>query len=298
MSLFDDIASPVRERVPLAPFTWFKLGGPAEYLFEPQSIADLARIISRCRESGTPLRFLGLGANLIVRDEGVPGVVVRLTAPAFNEFLDAPRSSGSHLLTAGAGVDMTKLVLSTVKRGLAGLEQIAGIPGTVGGGIAMNCGGRYGEIGKAVHSVRVIGPDGEIYDRDHDDLQFSYRRTALGEDCVVGVTFQLHPQDPAALDRRFREIWMYKQNTQPPLGCQSVGCIFRNPEGHSAGQLIDNSGLKGHRLGTAYVSDRHANFVLADTGGKAADVIRLIEEITERVEQRTGIRLEPEVKIW
>lgn len=296
MSLFDDIASPVSRCVPLAPFTWFKLGGPAEYLFEPQSVADLAKIIGRCRETHTPLRFLGLGANLIVRDEGVRGVVVRLTAPAFTEFLG--HAGTPDLLTVGAGVDMTKLVLTTVKRGLAGLEQIAGIPGTVGGGIAMNCGGRYGEIGTAVHSIRVIGPDGEIYDRDHDDLQFGYRRTALGDDCVVSVTFQLRPEDPAALERRFREIWMYKQNTQPPLGCQSVGCIFRNPEGQSAGQLIDQSGLKGHRLGSAYVSDRHANFVLADTGGKAADVIRLIEAITERVLERTGIRLEPEVKIW
>jgi UDP-N-acetylmuramate dehydrogenase len=306
MSLFDDLISTpsvgpavieaglnVRRDVSLAPYTWFKLGGPAEYFVEPRTFEELAAVIRRCSETNTPMRLLGHGANLIVRDEGVSGVVVRLSHAPFVE-----TSFKGATVTAGGGVDMTKLVLATVKQGMAGLEQIAGIPGTVGGGIAMNCGGRYGEIATAVRSVRVIGRDGQIYDRDHDDLSFGYRRSALGDDCVVSATFELRKEDPVALDRRFREIWMYKQNTQPPLGCQSVGCIFRNPDGQSAGQLIDETGLKGYRLGTAYVSERHANFVLADLGGKATDVISLIEEIADKVEQRTGIRLEPEVKIW
>ncbi|MBI5765337.1 MAG: UDP-N-acetylmuramate dehydrogenase [Planctomycetes bacterium] len=293
MPLFDDWPEIVRTNVPLAPLTWFKLGGTAEYLIEPRTEDELVGVVRRCRETNTPLRFLGLGANVIVNDNGVKGAVVRLTADHFTQMIvDGDR------VTAGAGADLTKLVLATVKKGLAGLENIAGIPGTVGGGIAMNCGGRYGEIGTAVRSVRVIGRDGEIYERDHDDMDFGYRRSALGDDCVLSVSFQLHKDDPATLDHRFREIWMYKQNTQPPLGCQSVGCIFRNPDGRSAGQLIDQAGLKGRRIGTAYVSDRHANFVLADIGGRAGDVLELIDSIIDTVNERFGIRLEPEVKIW
>lgn len=309
--LFNDLPDSdwrIRRNVPLAPYTWFKLGGPAEYFIEPQDEIQLAAVIRRCRETDTPVRFLGLGANTLVPDEGVRGVVIRLTAPVFASitFEPAPRNSRSapkagpaktHCV-AGGGVDMTKLVLASVKKALAGLEHLAGIPGTVGGGIAMNCGGRYGEIGTAVHSVRVIGRDGQVYERHHDDMEFAYRHSALGDDCVLSVKFALTPENPAQLDRRFREIWMYKQNSQPPLGAQSVGCIFRNPNGRSAGQLIDQAGLKGHRLGSAYVSDRHANFVLADPGGKASDVISLIEIIADKVEERFGIRLEPEVKIW
>lgn len=294
MNLFDDLPESVcRRNVPLAPLTWFHLGGPAEYLISPQSESQLAAVIRRCRDSGTPVRLLGLGANIIVPDEGVTGVVIRLDA---GEFVDT-RVEGSCVF-AGGGVDMTKLIRKTVRLGLAGLENLAGIPGTVGGGIAMNCGGRYGEIGAAVHGVRVVGPDGKLYERDHDDLEFGYRHCSLGADCVTHAVFELHEVDPADLELRFREIWMYKQNTQPPLGAQSVGCIFRNPSGRSAGEIIDRAGLKGMRLGSAYVSDRHANFVLADPGGRASDVINLIRLVGQRVEDQCGIRLEPEVKIW
>lgn len=294
MSWFDDLPESVcRRRAPLGPLTWFKLGGPAEYLISPRSAEELASIIRCCRDSGMPIRFLGLGANVIVADEGISGAVIRLDGPAFTDVkIDGRR------VFAGAGVDMTKLVRRLVREGLSGLEHLAGIPGTVGGGISMNCGGKYGEIAAAVEQVDVVGPDGQAYTRDRDDLEFEYRQCALNGDCVTGATFKLTPTDPPELDRRFREIWMYKQNTQPPLGAQSVGCIFRNPDGSSAGQIIDAAGLKGQRLGSAYVSDRHANFVLADLGGKARDVIDLIQLITRRVEEHCGIRLEPEVKIW
>jgi UDP-N-acetylmuramate dehydrogenase len=178
------------------------------------------------------------------------------------------------------------------------VEGLAGIPGTVGGGICMNCGGRYGEIGMAVKQVRVVGSDGQIYDRDHDDLEFGYRRCALGGEFVVSATFGLSEIDPGELLRRFRRIWMYKQNTQPPLGTRSVGCIFRNPNGQSAGALIDQAGLKGLRVGKAYVSDRHANFILAESGSRASEVRELIDLIRTRVEEHHGIGLEPEVEIW
>jgi len=293
MSLFDDLPEICRRQVPLAAYTWFKLGGPAEYFLEPRSEEQLGLVVRRCRDSGTPIRFLGLGANVLVRDEGVRGVVVRLSADFFNQLIfDGDR------LVAGGGVDLTRLVRTSVRRAMAGLETIAGIPGTVGGGIAMNCGGRYGEIAAAVRSVRVMGPDGQVYERERDDLEFGYRACRLAGDCVLSATFALQEADAGELDRRFREVWMYKQNTQPPLGVHSAGCIFRNPNGRSAGEVIDSAGLKGLRIGSALVSQRHANFILADEGGRAADVIELIAEVQRRVKDRFGIELEPEVKIW
>jgi UDP-N-acetylmuramate dehydrogenase len=293
MNLFDDLAEVCRRDVPLGPLTWFGLGGPAEYLIEPDNEEQLAEAVRRCQESGTAIRLLGFGANVLVPDEGVQGVVVRLTADAFTR-----TSYEGEAVTAGAGVDLTRLVRHTVRRGLAGVEGLAGIPGTVGGGICMNCGGRYGEIGMAVKQVRVVGRDGQIHDRDHDDLEFGYRRCALGGEFVVRATFGLGEIDPGELLRRFRRIWMYKQNTQPPLGTRSVGCIFRNPNGRSAGALIDQAGMKGLRVGGAYVSERHANFILAEPGSRSSEVLELIELIRTRVEEHHGIRLQPEVEIW
>lgn len=293
MNLFDDLADICRRGVPLAPLTWYRLGGPADYLIEPRNEAELGIVIRRCNDANVPLRILGFGANVLVSDAGFRGVVVRLTADAFTSV----EYQGNRVI-AGAGLDLTRLVRNTVRRGLAGLENLAGIPGTVGGGIRMNCGGRYGEIGTAVRVVSVVGTDGELITRDRDDLDFAYRHSALGRDWVVRVEFGLQPTDPHELVQRFREIWMYKQNTQPPLGANSAGCIFRNPPGQSAGMLIDRAGLKGLRIGSAHVSERHANFLLADKHGKASDVARLIQLVADRVEEHSGIRLRPEIEIW
>lgn len=294
MNLFNDLPENIcRRNVPLAPLTWFQLGGPADYLIEPESESQLATIVNRCRESNTLLRILGFGANLLVADEGVRGVVVRLTVGSFVDL----RFDGD-LALVGGGFDMTRLVKTCVKRGLAGVEQLAGIPGTLGGGITMNCGGRYGDLSTAVDSVRLLDPDGITREKTRADLNFAYRRADVGNDIVLGAKLKLTETDPEALNTRFREIWDYKHATQPALGAPSAGCIFRNPTGHSAGQLIDRAGLKGFRVGSAFVSDRHANFAMADRGGRASDVRALIDTIIARVADHSGIRLEPEVKIW
>jgi UDP-N-acetylmuramate dehydrogenase len=293
MSLFDDLPEICRREVPLAPLTWFRLGGAAEYLIEPRTEEELAALVRRCHDTGTKLHVLGAGANVLVPDEGVRGVVVRLTAEIFTKTAyHGPR------VVAGAGVDLARLVRHTVRRGLAGLEILAGIPGTVGGGIRMNCGGRYGEISTALRTVRVVDRDGQIHERDHDDMEFGYRHCRLGGEIVIQASFDLVEVDPAELVNRFRQIWMFKQNTQPSFGARSAGCIFRNPDGRAAGALIDQAGLKGVRCGGAYVSERHANFILAEEGCKAADVLRLIDIVRDRVEERFGIRLQPEVEIW
>ncbi len=293
MSLFNDLADICRPNASLAPLSWFRLGGNAEFLLEPRTEEQLVTIMTRCRESGTKLRVLGRGANILVNDDGVPGAVVRLTADPFTT-----TAYDKDTVTIGAGADLPRLARNTVRKGLAGIENLAGIPGTIGGAIRMNCGGRYGEIGTVVGSIRLIGPDGNTYERDHDDLKFGYRHCDLGEEIIVSATLRLREEDPKSLLLRFREIWMYKQNTQLSMGERSAGCIFKNSDGRSAGEIIDLAGLKGLQVGSARVSERHANFILADSDGRASDVVELIRTIQDRVLDHSGIRLEPEIEIW
>jgi UDP-N-acetylmuramate dehydrogenase len=294
MSLFDDLTDFCRPRVPLAPLTWFRLGGPAEWLVEPRNEEELAVVLHRCRETDTPVRILGLGANLLVSDAGVRGAVVRLSHPRFQRIdVNCTR------IEAGGGAHLTKLVRASVNAGLAGLEVLAGIPGTLGGGIRMNCGGRYGDLAASVDHVVIVTRTGELATRSRDDLRFGYRCADLGDDFVVSAALKLNPTDPGPLQERFREIWKYKSEVQPPLEDCSAGCIFKNPaEGASAGKLIDQAGLKGRRCGGAEVSTIHANFIIAHAGARTSDVLRLIEEIEATVERRAGVRLQREVQIW
>lgn len=294
MNLFADFPEGVVETdALLAPLTWFQLGGRADFLVRPLDDEQLSTVMHRCRESGVPIRVLGLGANILVPDDGVRGVVLRLDAPCFSGI-----SFDDQTLVAGGGADMTMIVKRCVREGLAGLEQLAGIPGTVGGGIAMNCGGKYGDISTAVSEVDVVGANGEPGRLTRADMGFSYRESRVGDRIVTRVRFDLHSTDAEALKSRFREIWDYKHSTQPALGALSVGCIFRNPNGDSAGRLIDSAGLKGYRIGSAFVSEQHANFAMADRGGNATDVRKLIDSVQDRVEDFCGVRLEPEVKLW
>jgi len=294
MNLFADLGEICRPKVRLGPMTWFRIGGPADWLVEPRDEEDLAVVAHRCREADMPLRVLGLGANLLIGDGGVRGAVLRLASPHFQRIeIEGER------VTAGAGAHLTKLVKGTVGAGLAGLEALAGIPGTVGGGVRMNCGGKYGELASSVEGVRVLGARGGLREKSRGELGFSYRHSELGEDVVLSATFSLKTSDAREVQERYREIWRYKAETQPPLEDCSAGCIFKNPkEGPSAGKLIDESGLKGTRVGGAEVSDIHANFIVTHDGAKAADVVRLIEQIEERVLARTGVRLQREVQIW
>lgn len=295
MSWFADLHEFCRPGVALAPLTWYRLGGPAEWLAEPRSADELATLMHRCHETQTPLRVVGLGANLLVGDAGVRGVVVRLSAPHFErvEYLADGR------VVAGGGAHLTRLVKATVDRGLAGLEVLAGIPGTVGGGVRMNCGGRFGELADCVVAVRLTDASGRIVRREKGELGFAYRTAAIGDALVTGVEFQLQPTDAEKLKSRYREIWQYKAEHQPALEKASAGCVFKNPEpGRSAGRLIDELGLKGLRRGGAVVSDEHANFIVADAGAKSADVIAVIEAVEQAVLERTGIRLSREVEIW
>ena len=200
-------------------------------------------------------------------------------------------------VVAGSGVDMQKLILRTVRDGLAGVECLAGIPGTIGGGIRMNAGGKFGDIGALVTRVQVMTGAGEVFDRTKDDLVFDYRSTNISAPFILSATLELDEDDPERIMKHTKEIWMYKRNTQP-LNTKNCGCIFKNPRGLSAGALIDQAGLKGTRVGGAEISDKHANFIIAHPGCRAADVHDLIKTVRDAVYEKNQIVLESEVKIW
>ncbi len=289
---FAGLEEAVTENHPLAKHTWYKIGGPARYFVRPRTPEELQECVARCVENNISIHVLGLGANLLVSDEGVNGAVFRFDQDYWRRV-----KFDKTMLEVGSGVDMQKLILRTVRQGLEGIECLAGIPGTIGGGIRMNAGGKFGDIGAFVQTVTVMDDEGTIFTRTRDDLVFEYRHTNIAARFILGATLQLEEDDPDKIMKRTKEIWMYKQNSQP-LNTKNCGCVFKNPRGLSAGALIDQAGLKGMRVGGAEVSTKHANFIVAHPGCMAGDVKRLIQIIKEKVWEKNEIPLETEVQIW
>jgi UDP-N-acetylmuramate dehydrogenase len=282
----------VRPNEPLAMHTWFQLGGPAEYFAEPETVEELTALVRRCREEEIDVRMLGLGSNILVRDEGVPGLVIHMSAPAFGNIRIDGRS-----VAVGGGALLGRVVTTTVHRGLAGLETLVGIPGTVGGALHGNAGAQGSDIGQWTFQATVITSNGEICDRGGDDLVFNYRKSSLDELAILEARCELEEDDPRQLAQRMQKLWIIKKASQP-MGHQAAGCIFRNPRGLGAGKLIDNAGLKGTRIGGAVVSDRHANFIIAEPECTSQDVLRLIELVRAQVRDRMGVDLELELEVW
>jgi UDP-N-acetylmuramate dehydrogenase len=203
---FSGLEEFVTENEPLAPRTWYKIGGPAKWFIRPRSIEELQEASARAAENEVPIYVLGLGANLLVGDEGVDGAVFHFSDEHWRHVrYDKTR------VEVGAGVDMQKLILSTVRHGLAGVEVLAGIPGTVGGGIRMNAGGKYGDIGAVVSKVTVMDVGGMVFDRDKDDLVFDYRSTNISAKFILGATLELDEDDPERIMKKTKEIWMFKR---------------------------------------------------------------------------------------
>ncbi len=282
-----------RSDVPLSEYTWYRLGGPARWMIEPRDTEQLAAVVARCEDAGVTWRVLGCGANVLISDAGFDGAVIRLSEPHFltTHFQD-------ETVTAGAGADFPRLVRSAIERGLVGLEALAGIPGTMGGIIRMNAGGRYGEIAQFASQVTILDRERQVRTLTCAQVGFSYRHTDLEGCIVLAAALTLKTGDRAAALQRHRDIWTEKHSTQPPLAARSSGCIFKNPPGHAAGRLLDEAGLKGARAGSAQISQRHANFIVAGANTTTRDVLELIDLARERVRKNTGIELELEVQIW
>ncbi len=292
MNLFAGLEEIVRENEPMSQRTWFKLGGPARYFVEPRQEQELLEVVRRCHENSVEMYVLGRGSNLLVADAGVSGVVIHLTNENFGKIeIEDTR------VRVGAGADLRHVLMQCARSGLSGLECMVGIPGSVGGAVKINAGGSFGDIGNVAQSVRLLDSSGFEFAREREDIYFGYRMTNIMAKFILEVELSLVPDDPERIGRQIKEIWMLKRNSQP-IGGRNAGCIFKNPRSLSAGALIDKAGLKGYRVGGAYVSERHANFILADEGAKSSDVLELIDLIREKVRERYEIELELEVDIW
>jgi UDP-N-acetylmuramate dehydrogenase len=288
----ENFADIIKPNEPLAPYTCFKLGGPAEALVQPRSTQELAAVVRRCAERHLPLRVLGDGCNVLVREEGVRGVVLRLTAPVFTTVTVEGKR-----VRAGTGAALSALISQAARHALAGLETLIGIPGTVGGALRNNAGDRSGEIGQFVRKVEVLDGGGTLQVRERDELRFAYRWSNLDDPVLLTAEFELETDDPDAIVKRMLKAWIQRKASQP-LSFQAAGRIFKNPRGLSAAGLIEQAGLAGTRVGSAEVSERHANFIVVQSDGSARDVLRLIDLIRSRVQERFHVELELEISVW
>lgn len=292
MNIFSGLEKIVETNYPLAKDTWYGLGGPADYFIRPETVEQLKTIARRCNENNIPIYVLGFGSNLLINDDGLRAAVIKLEAEKFTR-----TQFDGEQFTAWAGAKLSELVLTCVKKGLSGIEALTGIPGSIGGAVRMNAGGNFGDIGAAIETVTLMDSQGDIFEKSKPELMFDYRRTNITAQFILNARLKLTSADPEQIMRTVKEIWIYKKNSQP-LNTRNCGCVFKNPRGVSAGALIDRAGLKGLQIGGAVVSEKHANFIIAEKGCKSRDVVRLIEAVKERVKEQFGIELELEIEIW
>jgi UDP-N-acetylmuramate dehydrogenase len=292
MSIFDGLTEIVEQNHVMAPHTWYRLGGPADYFIRPKTVEQLQDVVKRCNENHIRMHVMGLGSNLLVSDDGVRGAVIKLEGEVFS----AVEFDGDHI-TAWAGAELSKLVLDCVEKGLSGLEVLTGIPGSIGGAVKMNAGGQFGDIGTVVESVALMDAQGTVFEKSKPELIFDYRRVNIRAPFILNAKLALSQDDPKRIMRTVKESWIYKKNNQP-LNTRSCGCVFKNPPGASAGALIDRAGLKGLQVGGAVVSEKHANFIVANEGCTSRDVLRLIESVRQRVREHADVELQPEIEIW
>ena len=278
----------LRRDVPLGPLTWLRVGGPAACLFQPADQEDLAAFLAAL-PAAVPLLPMGVASNLLVRDGGVDGVVVRFGGPLAKVAVEGD------LVVAGAGALDQRVAQEAQRAGLGGLEFLIGIPGTVGGAVRMNAGAFGGETKDRLVWAEALDRDGRLHRLANADLGFAYRKSALpAGHVVVRAAFRGEPGDPAAIVARMNAIRAEREAAQP-LRVATGGSTFKNPPGHKAWQLIDAAGCRGLRLGAAMVSEKHCNFLINTGGATADEVERLGEQVRQRVRDHSGVELEWEV---
>jgi UDP-N-acetylmuramate dehydrogenase len=292
MSLADDFPEITKRNEPLAQYTHLKIGGPAEFLVQPRGTDELRAVLTACQNQRVPVRMLGAGNNLLVRDDPVPGAVVRLTAPAFTIIeWDGKR------ITAGGGGPLFDLIAFSVRQGLTGLETLVGLRGTVGGSVRCNVGDKSGEIAQAVKQVTVLTDAGKVQVRAREELNFSEHQSDIDEPVILSVVFELEKDDPAAILKRMRKAWVLRKAAEP-FSYQAAVRLFRNTPAHTAATLIDRAGMTKTRVGGAELSERNSNYVVAHPGTTAADILQLADRVQTRVRERTGADLERELHVW
>lgn len=274
---------------PLAKHTTWRIGGPAEYFCRPQTLLDCRKVLNIAWEERVPVTILGSGSNTLISDEGIKGLVMKTTR--LREL-----SWENNVVTVGAGVALRNLSRQAGEKGLTGLEFAIGIPGTLGGAVIMNAGAHGQSVGESVQEVKTITPAGEVQSYSVEELNFSYRNSALkhGEELLVEAVLSLKPGNSQTINEMMNRFISIRQEKQP-LQYPNAGSVFRNPPGDSAGRLIEAVGAKGWRIGDAQISHQHANFIVNLGQAKARDVLTIIKEVQKAVQEEYSICLETEV---
>jgi len=287
--MFESFNALVNE--PMSEHTTLKLGGPADYLVYPRSAEEITALFAEAGAYNLPVTVIGRGSNLLVLDGGIRGLVISVS----RNMKKITRQG--NVLTAEAGAAMAKAAAEAAEAGLAGLEFASGIPGTVGGGVTMNAGAYDGEMAQVVSRVRGVYPGGGTVCLSREEMNFGYRHSCVKEKnfIVTSVDFELGEGDPEAIRARMAEL-NAKRAEKQPLDQPSAGSTFKRPEGYYAAALIDQCGLKGYSVGGARVSMKHAGFLI-NNGTSSKDFLELMEKVQQIVEERVGVRLEPEIRI-
>jgi UDP-N-acetylmuramate dehydrogenase len=274
---------------PLKEYTWFRIGGPADYYCEPADREDVVNIVGYFQKQHFPFLILGKGSNVLVSDDGIRGAVINL-----GNCLSSVHAEGNTVY-AEAGVTIVRFVDFCVQRGLKGVEMLAGIPGTIGGALIMNAGAYGGEISDYLVDVELLN-NGVIELRKKTEITFSYRRSGFRNEVILGAGFTL-PQGNKEEVVQIRKDLLLKRNRTQPTNMPNSGSMFKNPEGNFAARLIEQAGLKGTRIGGAQISEKHANFIVNHGDATARDVMGLINLAKKKVFENNGIHLELEVKL-
>lgn len=277
---------------PMKKHTSFRIGGPADILAQPQNEEELRALLQKAKEADVPVTLIGNGSNLLVRDKGIRGLVIKIG----NLFGDVAVNGTE--ITFGGGVSLAMASRKAADLSLSGMEFAVGIPGSIGGAVYMNAGAYDGDMSKVVKKVRVMDRAGAVSERDASELDFSYRHTALQNSglIVIAVTVKLTPGDKQDVADKMADF-SNRRITKQPLELPSAGSMFKRPPGYFAGTLIDQTGLKGYTVGGAQVSEKHAGFVVNIGDATAADVLQLISDVQSKVFAAHGVHLEPEVLV-
>ena len=284
----------LRFQEPMSKHTSFRIGGNAEVMAFPKSTEELAQLLKTSALLDVKPAILGAGTNVLAPDEGLNGLVICL-----KDCLSGMQLLDDNRIRVAAGVTMTRTAVFAANLGLSGMEFAHGIPGTVGGGIYMNAGAYGGELKDICQSVDVMDMDGNLRTFAAEDMGFSYRHSVLEDrpGIVTGAVFKLHPKEPEEIKAKMKEL-QAKRSASQPLDLPSAGSAFKRPVGGYAAALIDEAGLKGYRVGGAAISTKHAGFAVNVGGATAQDVRDLLKQVSDIVFEKSGIRLEPEVRIW
>ena len=282
----------VRENEPLAPYTRLKIGGVAEYFAEPTNQEELIGLVKRFAQEDRPIRLIGSGSNLLVNDNGVAGLVVHLSAPEFCNI-----EIQDNRMIVGGGARLSHFVATAVREGLAGPEQLVGLPGTLGGALHNNTGAHGVDIGSWVQSAQVLTRTGELAIREKDTMSFSYRQSSLSELVILKAELAFEREPSEALTKQMQKLWIVRRANHPGSEL-NASYIFNDVGGETASEIIERAGLKGTKVGEVEIMDDDPNFFVAQSGASSEEVLKLIELVQTQVSERLEINLETAIQIW